>query len=214
MQCPYEHSLYVRADNDNILLVSLYVDDLILTGSSPQMIKLFMEAMTKAFDMTDMGLMSYFLSLEVKQGVDGIFMTQEQYAKEVHKRFRMDDCNLINTPVACGTKLSKSDEGKMVDPTRFKSLVGSLRTVDAITTDDPVVIYEILVQQDNLFASRLKLVSGFQLSYGDRDVAFAPMGPQWKRLHQTCVEHHLTAGRFESLVGTKALECEKTKIIV
>ncbi|KAG6499842.1 hypothetical protein ZIOFF_039637 [Zingiber officinale] len=111
------HALYVRADNDNILLVSLYVDDLIVTGSSPQMIKSFKEAMAKAFDMTDMGLMSYFLGLEVKQGVDGIFMTQEQYAKEVLKRFRMDDCNPVNTPVDCGTKLSKNDEGKTVDPT-------------------------------------------------------------------------------------------------
>ncbi|XP_042409131.1 secreted RxLR effector protein 161-like [Zingiber officinale] len=82
--------------------------------------------MAKAFDMTDMGLMSYFLGLEVKQGVDGIFMTQEQYAKAVLKRFRMDDCNPVNTPVDCGTKLSKNDEGKTVDPTRFKSLVGSL----------------------------------------------------------------------------------------
>ncbi|KAG6518732.1 hypothetical protein ZIOFF_022213 [Zingiber officinale] len=50
-------------------------DDLIVTGSSPQMIKPFKEAMAKAFDMTDMGIMSYFLDLEVKQGVDGIFMT-------------------------------------------------------------------------------------------------------------------------------------------
>ncbi|KAG6506300.1 hypothetical protein ZIOFF_031623 [Zingiber officinale] len=180
-----------------------------------------------------MGLMFYFLSLEVKQGVDGIFMIQEQYAKEVLKRFRMDDCNLINTPVDCGTKLSKSDEGKMVDPTHsdwggdcddrrstsgFAFFVGdtafSWITVDAITTDDPAVICKILVRQDNLFASRLKLVSGFQLSYGDRDVAFAPMGSQWKRLHQSCVEDLLTVGRFESLVGTRALEREKTKIIV
>ncbi|KAG6531945.1 hypothetical protein ZIOFF_005781 [Zingiber officinale] len=140
MQCPYEHALYVRVDNDDILLVSLYVDDLILTGSSPQMIKLFKKAMAKAFDMTNMGLMSYFLGLEVKQGVDDIFMTQEQYAKEVLKRFRMGDCNPINTPVDCRTKLSKSDEGKTVDPTHFKSLVGSLRY---LTCTRPNILYRV-----------------------------------------------------------------------
>ncbi|KAG6514813.1 hypothetical protein ZIOFF_025186 [Zingiber officinale] len=115
-------------------------DDLIMTGSSPQMIKSFKEAMTKAFYMTDMGLMSYFLGFEVKQGVDGIFMTKEQYAKEVLKRFRMDDCNPVNTPVDCGTKLSKSDEGKTVDPTCFKSLVGSLRY---LTCTRPNILYGV-----------------------------------------------------------------------
>ncbi|KAG6498100.1 hypothetical protein ZIOFF_046009 [Zingiber officinale] len=115
-----------------------YKDDLIVTGSSSQMIKPFKEAMTKAFNMTDMGLMSYFLSLEVKQGVNDIFMTQEHYAKEVLKRFRMDDCNRVNTLVDWGTKLSKGDEGKTVDPTRFKSLVGSLRY---LTCTRPDILY-------------------------------------------------------------------------
>ncbi|XP_042460730.1 uncharacterized mitochondrial protein AtMg00810-like [Zingiber officinale] len=87
-----------------------------------------------------MGLMSYFLGLEVKQGVDDIFMSPEQYAKEVLKRFRMDDCNLVNTLVNCGTKLSKSDERKTVDPTRFKSLVGSLRY---ITCTRPDILYGV-----------------------------------------------------------------------
>ncbi|KAG6478457.1 hypothetical protein ZIOFF_061900 [Zingiber officinale] len=97
-------------------------------------------AMAKAFDMIDMRLMSYFLGLEVKQGVDGIFMSQEQYANEVLKRFRMDDCNPVNTPVDCGTKLSKNDEGKTIDPIRFKSLVGSLRY---LTCTRPDILYEV-----------------------------------------------------------------------
>ncbi|KAG6490906.1 hypothetical protein ZIOFF_052238 [Zingiber officinale] len=101
------------------------------------MIKSFKEAMAKTFDM---GLMSYFLDLEVKQGVDSIFMTQEQYAKEVLKRFRMNDCNPVNAPVDCGTKLSKSDEGKTVDPTHFKSLVGSLRY---LTCTRPDILYGV-----------------------------------------------------------------------
>ncbi|KAG6525599.1 hypothetical protein ZIOFF_015561 [Zingiber officinale] len=109
-------------------------------GSSPQMITLLKEAMAKAFDMIDMRLMSYFLDLEVKQEVDDIFMTQEQYAKEVLKRFRMDYCNPINTQVGCGTKLSKSDEGKMVDPTRFKSLVRSLQYLTCTPLD---IIYGV-----------------------------------------------------------------------
>ncbi|KAG6506304.1 cytochrome P450 703A2-like [Zingiber officinale] len=81
-----------------------------------------------------------------------------------------------------------------------------LGTVDAITTDDPTVVREILVRQDDLFASRPKLVCALQLSYGGRGIVFAPIGPQWKRLRRTCVEHLLTARRFESFSENRALE--------
>ena len=46
--------------------------------------------------MTDIGLMSYYLSIEVKQEDKGILITQEGYSKEVHKKFKMDDSNLVS----------------------------------------------------------------------------------------------------------------------
>ncbi|KAK3039773.1 hypothetical protein RJ639_027086 [Escallonia herrerae] len=55
--------------------------------------------MARQFDMTDMGLMSYYLGLEVKQMKDGIFMSQEGYAKEVLKKFKMLDSKPVKTPM-------------------------------------------------------------------------------------------------------------------
>ena len=46
--------------------------------------------------------MSYFLSLEVKQNNEGIFISQEAYAKEILKRFKMEDYKPISTPVERG----------------------------------------------------------------------------------------------------------------
>jgi Reverse transcriptase (RNA-dependent DNA polymerase) len=66
VQCPYEHALYVKIENGEMLIVSLYVDDLIFMGSSGTMIDEFKRAMKKEFEMTDLGLMSYFLGLEIK----------------------------------------------------------------------------------------------------------------------------------------------------
>ncbi|KAG6397726.1 hypothetical protein SASPL_143896 [Salvia splendens] len=90
----------------------------------------FKKAMTEEFEMTDIGLMAYYLGVEVKQREDGVFITQEHYAKEILKKFKMEDCKPINTPVECGVKLSKNDKGEKVDPTLYKSLVGSLRDSD------------------------------------------------------------------------------------
>ena len=127
IKCPYEHVLYIKRQNGDILIVCLYVDDLIFTGSNPSMFGEFKKEMMKEFEMTDIGLMSYYFGIEVKQGKKGILITQESYFKEVLKKFKMDDSNPVDTPMECGMKLSKHEEGERVDPTLFKSLVGSLQ---------------------------------------------------------------------------------------
>ncbi len=118
----------------------LYVDDLIFTGSNPRMFDEFKKVMTREFEMTDIGLMAYYLGIEVKQKEEGIFISQESYAREILKKFKMDDCKSISTPVECGVKLSKHDKGESVDPTFFKSLVGSLRY---LTCTRPDILYAV-----------------------------------------------------------------------
>ncbi|XP_042450182.1 uncharacterized mitochondrial protein AtMg00810-like [Zingiber officinale] len=83
--------------------------------------------MTKEFDMMDIGIMSYYLGIEVKQQDDGIFISQKGYTKEVLKKFDMKNCKLVGTPVECGIKPHMNQDDEKVDPTLFKSLVGSLR---------------------------------------------------------------------------------------
>ncbi|KAH9687903.1 hypothetical protein KPL70_014941 [Citrus sinensis] len=139
-KCPYEHALYVKEKDEDILIVCLYVDDLIFTGSNPSLFEEFKRVMIKEFEMTDIGLMAYYLGIEVKQKEEGIFISQESYAKEILKRFKMNDCKPISTPVECGVKLSKYDEGEDIDPTFFKSLVGSLRY---LTCTRPNILYAV-----------------------------------------------------------------------
>ena len=137
-KCPYEHALYVKIKEGDVLIVCLYVDDLIFTGNNPNMFEEFKKAMTKEFEMTDIGLMAYYLGIQVKQQEDGIFISQEGYAKKILKKFKMNDCKPISTPIECGSKLSKHDEEKKVDTTLFKSLIGSLRY---LTCTRPDILY-------------------------------------------------------------------------
>lgn len=76
--------------------------------------------------MTNFGLMVYYLGIEVRKKEECIFISQESYAKEILKKFTMHDCKPISLPMECGVKLSKYDESEGIDPTFFKSLVGSL----------------------------------------------------------------------------------------
>ncbi|KAG6523044.1 hypothetical protein ZIOFF_020203 [Zingiber officinale] len=66
--------------------------------------------------------MAYYLGIELNQREDGSFISQAGYAREILKKFRMDNSKSINTPVECGVKLSKHDEEE-------KSLHGRSTTI-------------------------------------------------------------------------------------
>jgi hypothetical protein len=98
----------------------------------------FKHAMQSEFEMTDLGIMKYFLGIEVDQSTKGIFVYQKKYAADIIKRFYMEECNPAETPIPLGTKLSKKDEGPIVDSTLYKILVGSLLY---LTTTRPDIMY-------------------------------------------------------------------------
>jgi hypothetical protein len=119
-----------------IFIVCLYVDDMIYTGNLE--LTNFKHAMQSEFEMTDLGIMKYFLGIEVDQSTKGIFVYQKKYAADIIKKFRMEECNPTKTPIPLGTKLSKKYEGPTVDSTLYKSLVGNLLY---LTTTRPNIIY-------------------------------------------------------------------------
>ncbi|KAK2976677.1 hypothetical protein RJ640_004278 [Escallonia rubra] len=84
--------------------------------------------MAQKFEMMDIGLMSYYLGIKVKQRGDGIFISRERCAKEILKKFKIDDSNPVSIPLECGVKSSKKNVCEKVNPTLFKSLLGSLRS--------------------------------------------------------------------------------------
>ncbi|KAL0459390.1 UNVERIFIED_CONTAM: Retrovirus-related Pol polyprotein from transposon RE1 [Sesamum latifolium] len=72
-----EPTLYINNQGNDTLIVSLYVDDLIYTGNDEKMIQDFKEDMMKTFEMSDLGLMHFFLGIEINQEKEGIFICQK-----------------------------------------------------------------------------------------------------------------------------------------
>jgi len=70
--------------------------------------------------------MHYFLGLEVWQQNGDIFLGQGRYATEILKRFRMQDCRPMATPMITNWKKIDASEDKDVDPTLYRQLIGSL----------------------------------------------------------------------------------------
>jgi hypothetical protein len=71
-KCASDSTIYCRGTRSERLIVGVYVDDLVVTGSSVSSIKRFKDQMSSMFKISDLGLLSYYLGIEVKQGGDGI----------------------------------------------------------------------------------------------------------------------------------------------
>jgi len=67
--------------------------------------------MTQEFEIKNLGLMKYFLHLEIRQWDFGIFRSQEAYVKDILKKSKMEGCNSVTIPMELGTKLSNFKGG-------------------------------------------------------------------------------------------------------
>ncbi|XP_019170984.1 PREDICTED: uncharacterized protein LOC109166489 [Ipomoea nil] len=88
-----ESTLYIKVVDDDLIVISLYVDDLFVTGNN------------------------------------------QKYAREVLKKFHMESCKSVNTPLSQNEKFSKDDGAEEVDETAYRSIIGCLMFLTAITPD-------------------------------------------------------------------------------
>ena len=107
-------------------ILVLYVDDLFLTGADP-LIHQCKRELAAEFEMKDLGLMHYFLGLEVWQRPGEIFLSQGKYIGKILERFGMVDCKSVSTPMELNfKKLSSSVVGPVLsNPTEYRQLVGA-----------------------------------------------------------------------------------------
>ncbi|PNY18017.1 copia-type polyprotein [Trifolium pratense] len=127
IKCKSEYGVYVQKSMSSIILICLYVDDLLITGSDTVKINEFKTGMMTEFEMTDLGSVSYFLGIEFLRTTRGLMLHQKKYAGEILKRFKMTDCTHAITPMEANLKLEKNQNEEAVDPTMFKQIVGCLR---------------------------------------------------------------------------------------
>ncbi|GJX20514.1 retrovirus-related pol polyprotein from transposon TNT 1-94 [Tanacetum coccineum] len=128
-------TLFTRKTGKYILLVQIYVDDIIFALTEPKACDIFYNEMSSKFQMSMMGQMSFFLGLQVSQNPGGIFINQSKFALEILKKFGMDSCDPVDTPMVDRLKLDEDPLGIPVDQTRFRSMVGSLMYLTASRPD-------------------------------------------------------------------------------
>ena len=126
-KCSKEPSVYRKMVKGELLVVAVYVDDLFVTGTCKKLIDEFKDGMSKKFDMSDLGRLTYYLGMEVCQSDWGITLNQSRYALRILEEAGMSKCNPTQSPMEIGLNLSKAEEEKEIDATRFRKQIGCLR---------------------------------------------------------------------------------------
>jgi hypothetical protein len=120
-------NLYYHIDGNECLILVLYVEDLFLTDSERLIVEC-KQALTAKFEMKDLGMMHYFLGLEVWQSTDEIFLSQGKYTMEILKKFSMTECKSMPTSMVMDLKKMNdvSTDSNEIDPHLYRQLIGSL----------------------------------------------------------------------------------------
>jgi hypothetical protein len=87
--------------------------------------------MQNEFEISLLGELSLFLGLHICQRNKGIFISQTKYIGEILKRFGMEYCKLVTTPMKTSCKLRKDDDSKSTYQRKYRSMIGSLLYVTA-----------------------------------------------------------------------------------
>ncbi|KAL9259787.1 Retrovirus-related Pol polyprotein from transposon TNT 1-94-like protein [Drosera capensis] len=121
-----EQVVYTRGEGSAALIVGVYVDDLIVTGGNSREVKLFKQQMMTEFEMSDLGLLSYYLRIEVEQKKGQINLKQSAYAKKI-VTIRDDKVQATKYQMEPKLHLHKDLEGVPVEATVYRRIVGCLR---------------------------------------------------------------------------------------
>ncbi|KAF5442680.1 hypothetical protein F2P56_035312 [Juglans regia] len=133
--CISDSSLFVYNTAALRVYIMVYVDDILITDSSPMTVQSIISQLQFEFALKDLGNHHYFLGIEAIQVPEGIIFSRQQYIAKILNPCNMSLAKLVASPMASNTKLIAFDGDSLTDPTLFRSAVGSLQYL-ALTHPD------------------------------------------------------------------------------
>ncbi|WVZ96962.1 hypothetical protein U9M48_042538 [Paspalum notatum var. saurae] len=140
VQSKADTSLFVLNNGSGAAYLLLYVDDMILSASTPTILQRIVTQLRQAFAVKDMGPLRYFLGMEVHHDCNGFFLNQAKYASELLDRTGMANCKIANTPADTKSKPSAGDSVLITDGSGYRSLAGALQY---LTLTRPDIAYAV-----------------------------------------------------------------------
>lgn len=122
-----DRCLYMRKCKFGVVYLLLYVDDFLIACDNLELLNEIKTKLMAAFQMRDLGEVSYFLGISVKKvGTDGMFLGQENYLTKMLQRFKKDTARPVTTPMETQPDLEIGDQPSILNVHPYRSAIGSL----------------------------------------------------------------------------------------
>nr|GEX81178.1 hypothetical protein [Tanacetum cinerariifolium] len=133
-----DQTLFIKRQKEDILLIQVYVDDIIFRSTKKELCTKFEVLMHDKFQISSMGELIFFLGLQVKQKLDVIFISQDNYVDEILRKFKYDDVKPASTLMDKEKDLLKDSDGDDVDVHLYRPMIRSLMY---LTSSRPEIMF-------------------------------------------------------------------------
>ena len=147
-----DYATYSKGEGRNQTILTLYVDDLLILSENPADVVQIKDALSSRFEMVDFGEVNMILGMRVLRDREKGILTidQEQYAQEVLKRFGMENCKPVSTPLPTDAKMvlsqgaTSEEERREMEAVPYRQAIGSLMYLMVSTRPDIAAAVGIL----------------------------------------------------------------------
>ncbi|KAH9689512.1 retrovirus-related pol polyprotein from transposon RE1 [Citrus sinensis] len=134
-----DSSLFIFHNNDSLILMLIYVDDIVVTGNNTFLIDQLIHQLSIEFALKDLGQLHFFLGLEIRYFSGGIYVSQTKYTKDLLTKAKMLESTSLSTPMAIKEQANPIDH-KPVNATEYRRLVGGLQY---LTLTRPDIVHAV-----------------------------------------------------------------------
>ncbi|OMO60028.1 Reverse transcriptase, RNA-dependent DNA polymerase [Corchorus capsularis] len=218
-----DHCVYVKRSKGNFVILTLYVDDILLASNNKEFLLTTKKWLSSSFEMKDMGEASYVLGVKIirDRSKKLLALSQAPYILKMLEKFRMHNCNIVKTPMVEGIHLNSDmrpktpEEKKRMEKVPYSSAIGSLLYAVMCTRPDICFAVGLLSRfQSNPGGGYLRLIDYTDASHGDdlderkstQGYTFSLSGGviSWSSKKQTCVS--LSTMEAEFIASTAAVQ--------
>jgi hypothetical protein len=136
-------SLFIFRHGSDTVYLLLYVDDIILTASSTELLRRTIFALQQEFAMKNLGPLHHFIGITVERRPNGLFLHQRTYTLDILKRAVMADCKPCTTPIDLKAKLAEDSVPPIEDASQFRSIAVALQYLTFTRPDIAYAVQQI-----------------------------------------------------------------------
>ncbi|XP_062104373.1 uncharacterized mitochondrial protein AtMg00810-like [Humulus lupulus] len=154
----HDNSLFVQHTQGFTIFLIVYVDDILLIGSSNAAVLGLIQKLNAVFALKDLGEVDYFLGIQVQHTTNGMHLGQRKYIIDLLAHADMQHVNPLPTPMAEGEKITTFGSDPLPEPYKYRSIVGALQYVTITRPEISYVVNKVSQFMHTPMKSHWKIV--------------------------------------------------------